>query len=58
MVSNFLALRKKIRHLWRKHQRATIVALDKLDNDFGSLLRLIFVEKVARGREDLELELA
>ena len=51
-VSNLLALREEVRDLGRKHQRAAVVALDKLNNDFSGLLRLVLLEEVASGRED------
>jgi hypothetical protein len=56
--SYFLALRKKIRHLGRKHKSTTVVSLDKLDNDLRGLVGLVLMEEVAGCREDLELEFA
>lgn len=57
-LSDLLALCKEVRHLWRKHKRASVVALDKLDDDLGRLFGLVFVQKVARGGEDVELKFA
>jgi hypothetical protein len=46
-VLNFLALCEKIRNLWRKHKSTAVVPLDELDNDFCSLVGLVFVEEVS-----------
>lgn len=47
MGSHFLALREKVRHLWWQYKHAAVVALDKLDDDFSRLVRLVLVEEVA-----------
>lgn len=46
---NPLALGKQIGNFWWKDKRTPVVALDKLDYDFGSLFGEIFVKKVTSG---------
>ena len=56
--SNFLSLRQEIRHFWRQHESAPIVALEKLDNGLRALIRHIFLDEMTSRRIDLKLEFA
>ena len=58
LASHLLALGEEIGHLGGKHQRAAVVAPDKLHNHLCRLLRLVFLQEVACRWEDRELELA
>ena len=42
-----------IRHLGRQHQRTAVVAFVKIHEDLRRLNRLVFLDEVARFRQDL-----
>ena len=55
-ASDLFALCEEIGYFGREDQRASVVALDKLGDHLGRLLRKVLVKEVARGGEDLELK--